>query len=99
MLPTGASIALNTLPRYATTGPLGPEAIDCGSVLADSPLAALRRIRAEAPRVQLIDEHLLIANPADLVLCAGRWRIAQCGMNGSARSVEIEIALPVGQAA
>jgi hypothetical protein len=60
--------------RFSVTGPLGPEAIDYGCVLAEGPLEALHKLHAEAfgfHAVHVVDGHLVFAESADQGLCAG----------------------------
>jgi hypothetical protein len=89
------------MPRFSVTGPLGPEALDYEWLTADSPLAALHRLHAEAlgfDRVHLAGGRLAFADPADQELCAGAWRVTEFRRNGTASSV-IKIPSPVPAAA
>jgi hypothetical protein len=89
------------MPRFSVTGPLGPEAIDYDWLTAATPLAALHRLHADAlghDAVRLVGGRLVFANPADQLMCAGAWRIAEFQRNGIASSV-IEIPPPVAAAA
>jgi hypothetical protein len=89
------------MPRFSVTGPLGPEALDYDRLTADSPLAALHRIHAEALgyiSVHVVAGHLVFADPADQELCAGACRITEFQRSGTTSSV-VEIPAPVRAAA
>ena len=90
------------MPRYAVTGPLGPEQIDYDWLVAPNPAHALYQLHAEAlgyDRVRLVDDALAFADPAEQAMCAGRWKVVELAQNGPRRSVEITIVPPVAAAA
>jgi hypothetical protein len=83
--------------RFSLTGPLGPEALDYDWLTADSPLAALHRLHAEAlgfDAVHLVGGRLVFADPAHQELCTGAWRITAFRRDGTASSV-VTIPAPV----
>jgi hypothetical protein len=89
------------MPKYAVVGPLGPECLDYGVIEGGTPLHALRNIHVEADvRCCIRDGQLVFADLRDQELCAGRWRIVECGRNGrEGRRVEITIPPPIPTAA
>ena len=81
------------LSMYVITG---PDQI-VASLIAVSPLAALRRFHADAlgeRTVRLRHGKLVFRHPADQALCAGTWTVCRRAVNGSDSSVTIEIPEP-----
>jgi hypothetical protein len=61
------------------------------------PFEPLHKLHGEAlgfDVVPLVGDQLVFSDPADQALSVGLWRVVACGMNGSARNVEITIPPP-----
>jgi hypothetical protein len=83
------------MPRYAITG---PDRMRYDWLVAPDPLTALYRLHLEAlgaDRVRLLEDVITFIDPRDQELCAGRWKVTQCGLNGSEHTVVITIVPPV----
>jgi hypothetical protein len=87
------------MPRYSVTGPLGPEEIDYGTVLADSPFEALRKSPCRRPRPRRCAAAQRAARIRGVRhsehLC---WRVTEFRRNGNV-PYTIEVALSVAAAA
>jgi hypothetical protein len=65
------------MPRYAITGPIGPEQLDYPDIIAATPREALYRLHLEAlgkDAVRIEGDRLIFADPANGELCSGLWR-------------------------
>ena len=73
------------MPKYCIVGPLGPEAMDFGLVEGESPLLALRNLHHECTSgCSMRNCQLVFADARDQELCAGVWRVVECGRNSAA---------------